>query len=89
MNLNELKSLEKKIKALFFLNVLFLIINALLIIIPAYHYYQTGFGFDLYFIIVTILNIAGIYFSYIITDKLVYLKNKHRHFAEKIKSEQK
>ncbi|GEM_PF-4368753 len=89
MNIDELKGLQIKIKALGFLNVVFLIINALLIVIPLYHYYQTGFRFDLYFIVITVLNIVGFYLSYIIADNLIYFKNKHRHFAEKIKTEEK
>jgi hypothetical protein len=88
MELNELKALEKKIKVLNILNILFLAINALLIIIPFYHYYAIGFKFDLYFLIITILNIIGFYLSYIITDKLVFFKNKHKHFTEKYKSNQ-
>lgn len=88
MNIGELKSLEKKIKALSFLNIIFLLINALLVIIPLHHYYEVGFEFDLYFIVITILNVVGFYLSYVITDKLIYLKNKHRHFAEKLKTDQ-
>jgi hypothetical protein len=83
MNTAELQALEKKIKALNYLNILFYVVNALLIIIPLYHYYEIGFKFDLYFVIITILNIIGFYVSYIIIDKLIYFKRKHKHFTEK------
>lgn len=88
MNSKQLSALEKKIKIVFFFNLLFLVLNALLLIIPTYHYYVVGFSFDLYFLIITILNIIGIYLSHLATDKLNYFKNKHRHFSEKNKLNQ-
>ena len=84
MNIDELKVLDKKIKFLIFLNIIFSIINVLLVIFPLWHYYKLGFEFDLYFVVITIFNVIGFYISYVITDKLVYLKNKHRHFSEKL-----
>lgn len=88
MNIEELKTLKNKIKILNFLNIIFLIINLLLIIIPFYHYWLEGFKFDLYFVIITILNIIAFYLSYIITNKLVYFKNKYNHFNEKLLTKQ-
>jgi hypothetical protein len=85
MNRDELRKLNRKIKALNILNICFWIINALLIIIPLWHYYLIGFKFDLYFTIITILNIIGFYLSYIITVKLIYYKHKYIHFTEKHK----
>ena len=88
MNIEELNKLKNKITVINVLNIIFLIINLLLIIIPFFHYWTIGFKFDLYFSIITILNIIGIYLSYIITNKLVFLKNKHRHFTEKLTTKQ-
>ncbi len=84
MNTNELIALQKKIKVLHFLNVLFLAINIILIVIPFIHYWSVGFKFDTYFIIVTILNIVAFYISYVIANKLTFFKIKHRHFTEKL-----
>lgn len=85
MNKQELQRLAKKINALHIINVVFWIVNALLILIPIWHYYKIDFRFefDSYFIIITILNILGFYISIKITDKLVFFKKKHTHFDEK------
>ena len=85
MNEQELLRLQSKINFLFKLNVVFGIINALLIIIPIWHYYNIAFKFefDSYFLIITISNIVGFYLSMKITDKLVFFKKKHVHFSEK------
>ena len=88
MKIEELNALRNKIKLLNILNIVFLIFNLFLIIIPFYHYWADGFNFDLYFIIITILNIIGFYLSYIISYKLVFFKSKHRHFNEKLKNKQ-
>ena len=84
MDTKELLILKNKIKILNILNFLFWIINILLIVIPFYHYWNIGFKFDMYFWIITILNVLGFYLSYLITDKLVFFKLKHRHFTEKL-----
>ena len=85
MNEQELQRLQKKINVLHIINVVFWFINALLIIIPIWHYYNIAFRFefDSYFLIITILNIVGFYLSMKITDKLVFFKKKHAHFSEK------
>jgi len=84
MNQEELAKLKRKIKALKVLDYIFWVVNILLIVIPFYHYYKKGFSFDLYFALVTVLNILGFYCSYIITDKTLYFKRKHQHFSEKL-----
>jgi hypothetical protein len=84
MNIEELNNLKNKIKTLNALNIIFLIINFLLIVMPFIHYWSDGFKFDTYFLIITILNIIAFYISYVIANKLVFLKNKHRHFTDKL-----
>lgn len=84
MNIKELNNLKNKITKLNALNVIFLIINIFLIVLPFVHYYSSGFKFDTYFIIITLLNIVAFYISYFITNRLVFLKNKHRHFTDKL-----
>lgn len=84
MKINELNQLKNKIQILKFLNIVFLIINMMLIIFPFIHYYSKGFKFDTYFLIITILNFIAFYISYLITNKLIFLKNKHRHFTDKL-----
>jgi hypothetical protein len=88
MNIEELEILKNKIKILNALNYLFLLVNILLIIMPFIHYWSVGFEFDTYFLIITILNIIGFYISYVIANKLVFLKNKHRHFTDKLTTKQ-
>lgn len=85
MNKQELEKLQKKINLLHILNIIFWIINALLIIIPIWHYYKIAFKFDFdnYFLVITILNILGFYISMKVTEKLVFFKKKHLHFSDK------
>lgn len=89
MNIDELDLLKNKIKILNVLNYLFLAINILLIVLPFIHYWSVGFKFDTYFLIITILNIVAFYVSYVIANKLVFFKNKHRHFTEKLNQTKK
>lgn len=84
MNAEELDLLKNKIKLLNVLNYLFLVINIILIVIPFVHYWSVGFKFDTYFLIITILNIIAFYISYLIVNKLVFFKNKHKHFTYKL-----
>ena len=84
MTIEELYLLKKNIIKLNALNIIFNIINVLLIIIPFYHYLNNGFQFDNYFIIITILNVIGFYVSFKLANKLIYFKLKHKHFTEKL-----
>ena len=88
MNIDELDAVKNKIKILNTLNYLFVAINILLIVIPFVHYWSVGFEFDTYFLIITILNIIAFYISYVIINKLVFLKNQHRHFSDKLTTKQ-
>ncbi len=82
MNAKELNNLKNKIKILSVFNIVFLIINIFLIVIPFFHYWSHGF--KSYLLIITILNIIAFYISYLIANKLVFYKNKHRHFSHKL-----
>lgn len=84
MNAEELDLLKNKIKLLNVLNYLFIAINTILVVIPFIHYWSIGFKFDTYFLIITALNIIAFYISYLIANKLVFLKNKHNHFTFKL-----
>ncbi len=88
MNAEELGLLKNKINLLNALNYLFLAINIILVVMPFIHYWTVGFKFDTYFLIITLLNIIAFYFSYVIVSKLVFLKNKHRHFTNKLTNKQ-
>jgi hypothetical protein len=88
MNIEQLHLLKNKIKILNFLNYIFIVINILLVVIPFFHYWSAGFKFDTYFTIITILNISAFYISYIIVNKLLFFKNKHRHFTDKLTNKQ-
>ena len=83
MNEDELKVLEKKILILKWLNIFFTVVNLLLIVFPIFHYLEHEFNIDLYFLIVTLLNVIGFYASYKIIDKLNFLKRRYEHFSTK------
>jgi hypothetical protein len=87
MTPQELNTLSNKIKIYNVLNVLFWIINIVAIVVPFIHYYQVGFAFDMYFLIVTVVNIIVFWISYKIMDTLVFYRNRHRHFSEKLKTD--
>lgn len=87
MNAEQLEVLVKKIKLFNVLNIIFWIVNIVLIVVPFVHYYRVGFAFDLYFVIVTAANIIAFWGSYKIMDTLVFYKNRHRHFSEKLKTD--
>ena len=87
MNQVELNALHGKIKIYNALNVLFWILNIVLIVVPFVHYYRVGFEFDMYFLVVTAVNIIVFWISYKIMDTLVFYRNRHRHFSEKIKTD--
>lgn len=84
MNAEELGLLKNKINLLNALNYLFIAINIILVVIPFIHYWTVGFKLDTYFLIITLLNIIAFYISYVILSELVFLKNKHRHFTNKL-----
>lgn len=87
MTPQELNTLSNKIKIYNVLNVLFWIINIVAIVVPFIHYYQVGFAFDMYFLIVTVVNIIVFWISYKIMDTLVFCRNRYRHFSEKLKTD--
>lgn len=89
MNKNELELLRKKIIILNVSNYIFFALNIILIVIPFTHYWSIGFQFDIYFIVVTALNILAFYISYLIANKLNFFRKRHRHYTEKLNQEKK
>lgn len=78
----DLIKLEKKIYNFQKLNILIWIINFILIISSFVHYFINNYNIkiDIYFIIILLLNILSFYLTYLISDKLNFLKYKFKHF---------
>lgn len=82
-----MRILKNKINYLKVFNYVFLIINIVLIVIPFVHYWSIGFQFDVYFFIVSLMNIVAFYVSYLIVNKLNYYTRKYYHFENKLLNE--
>lgn len=78
----DLNDLQKKIKRFKFFKIIIWISNILLILLSFYQYYNNNLKLiiDGYFIILTIFNIFTFYLTYLITDRLFFLKYKLDHF---------
>lgn len=78
----EINDLQKKIKRFKLFKFIIWISNILLILLSFFQYYNNNLKLiiDEYFIILTILNIFTFYLTYLITDRLFFLKYKYNHF---------
>lgn len=78
----DLNDLQKKIKRFKFFKIIIWISNILLILLSFHQYYNNNMKLiiDGYFIVLTILNIFTFYLTYLITDRLFFLKYKLDHF---------
>lgn len=78
----DLNCLHKKIKRFKLFKIIIWISNILLILLSFFQYYNNNMKLiiDEYFIILTILNIFTFYLTYLITDRLFFLKYKFKHF---------
>ncbi len=78
----DINDLQKKIKRFKLFKFIIWISNILLILLSFFQYYNNNLKLiiDEYFIILTILNIFTFYITYLITDRLLFLKYKFDHF---------
>lgn len=86
MTEKQLKTLKIQIEILNILNIGFIIVNILLIVVPIVHYWSVGFKFDLYFLIITLLNGFAFYISIEIANRLTFYRKKHTHFTNKLQN---
>ncbi len=80
-NTNEI---VRKIKKYKLLNTIIWLINIVLIAIPFVQFYNNNkIVIDIYFILISILNIGTFYLTYLINDKLSFYKYQFDYFSKK------